>query len=110
MPHCIIEYSSDIENAKEILDTVRIVNTEIENSGLFDKKTIKTRALPIDVYLVGGVEKSFIHITVKILEGRTDTQKKDLSERILKCVLSKYNIENISVEIVELHTQSYSKN
>lgn len=110
MPHCIIEYSNDIENAKEILDTVRIVNTEIENSGLFDKKTIKTRALPIDVYLVGGVEKSFIHITVKILEGRTDTQKKDLSERILKCVLSKYNIENISVEIAELHTQSYSKN
>ncbi len=110
MPHCIIEYSDDLENKQDIIETVKAINTAIENSELFDNKTIKTRALPIHAYLVGGIKKPFIHITVKILEGRTDSQKQQLSNRLLQCMTTKYDIEDISVEIVELDINSYAKN
>ncbi len=102
MPHCIIEYSDDLDNKQDIIKTVKAINTAIENSELFDNKTIKTRALPIHTYLVGGIKKPFVHITVKILEGRTDSQKQQLSNRTLQCITAKYDIEDISVEIVEL--------
>ena len=107
MPHCIIEFSNDLNT--QIKETVKIVTTDIENSGLFNRRTIKTRAIPIDNYLVGGIEESFIHITVKMLEGRNNVQKKELSQCILRSVMKLYDIENISVEIMDLHTYSYSK-
>ena len=107
MPHCIIEFSNDLNT--RIKETVKTVTVDIENSGLFDKRTIKTRAIPINDYLVGGTEESFIHVTVKMLEGRSGVQKKELSQRILSSVMKLYDIENISVEIMDLHTYSYSK-
>ncbi|WP_109829754.1 5-carboxymethyl-2-hydroxymuconate Delta-isomerase [Reichenbachiella versicolor] len=109
MPHCIIEYSSDLDNNERIKETVQIVTRDLEDSGLFDKSSIKTRAIPYAVYLVGGEEKSFVHLTIKILNGRSYCQKKELSSRLLNTLIGQFDIENITVEVTEIDKNTYSK-
>ncbi|MCG1034786.1 5-carboxymethyl-2-hydroxymuconate Delta-isomerase [Polaribacter sargassicola] len=110
MPHCIIEYSNDLETRNKISKTVKVVNQELINSELFDNTTIKTRALPIKEYLVGGKKTSFIHTTIKSLQGRTDSQKKILSNKILNVLSVEYTfVKNISVEIIDINPNTYSK-
>lgn len=111
MPHCVIEYSNDLDKKKEIIQTVEMINQNLVDSKLFDKKTIKIRAIPISTYLIGGEKISFIHTTIRLLKGRTDKQKEVLSKKILNTLSNKYHlVENISVEIIDINPNCYAKN
>lgn len=85
MPHLIIEHSSDIKSSqiinlqKQIQDVMASV---VE--GNFDPDQCKCRAYSFDEYLVGKPNEetsSFIHVTIKILSGRTIEAKKKLAEK-----------------------------
>ena len=110
MPHCIIEYSNDLTSKLDIKQLVNTVFTGAVNSQLFTASHIKTRAIPFDEYLVGEHKTSFIHITVKLLSGRISEQRKMLSESI---IIELKNIVlppvSISVEVVDMEKESYSK-
>jgi len=111
MPHCIIEYSNDLDETKGIVKMVKMINQKLIDSEIFEKKTIKTRAVPISTYLVGGEKKSFIHTAVKLLKGRSDKQKGILSKNILNCLSNQYPlVRDISVEIIDINPNCYSKN
>lgn len=111
MPHCVIEYSSDLEENDKMFETVKIVNQQLVDSKLFDNRTIKSRALPISVYLTGGERVPFIHTTIRLLEGRTDREKEDLSKKVLQALFRKYKVvKDISVEVIDINKTSYSKN
>lgn len=47
MPHCVIEYSNDLEKNDKTTETVQMENQKLIDSELFDNKTIKTRAISI---------------------------------------------------------------
>lgn len=111
MPHCIIEYSTDLDEKDDLIKTVEMVNQNLVDSKLFEEKTIKTRAIPVSTFLVGGEKVSFLHATIRLLEGRTDKQKATLSKGILKTFTKKYPlIKNISVEVVDINPNCYAKN
>ncbi len=110
MPHCIIEYSAGIEKQVAPENLLNAVNNGAIQSGLFERDDIKTRAIEFTTFQTGSEKKAFIHVTARILSGRTMEQKKELSNLILE-QLKQLEIPSISltVEVVEIEKSSYSK-
>ena len=52
-------------------------------TNLFDKGDIKVRINPFEFYNIGNTKDDFIYTFANIMEGRTVTQKKNLSEKII---------------------------
>ena len=87
MPHIIIEHSSDFPK-----NSILNLQKEIQNimasitEGNFDADQCKARAFSFDEYLVGKPDHKtslFLHITIKILAGRTLEARKKLSEKVV---------------------------
>ncbi len=108
MPHCIIEHSSNITGDK----LVPLVYKGALKSELFeaDGSDIKVRVLPFEHYQTGNVNMDFIHVTLKILSGRSIEQKTMLSRSVLG-MLEMFVLEkaSISVEVVDIERESYAK-
>ncbi|UXI03865.1 5-carboxymethyl-2-hydroxymuconate Delta-isomerase [Photobacterium sp. TY1-4] len=110
MPHCIIEYSKGLEAA---ISPDELSSTVFEGalaSGLFTPADIKTRVIPYTSYQVGETTAGFIHVTARILAGRNETKKKNLSHQILER-LQQLDQPNTSytVEVVDIDVASYAK-
>jgi len=108
LPHCIIEYSKNLESRAAVL--MRGVYDASVKSGFFSEKGIKVRAIPYDHALVGGVESVFVHVTARIFAGRSTEQKAQLSELIMS-EIQQVGVESCSltVEVVDIDNQSYAK-
>lgn len=108
MPHCIIECSAtldcDLITSKVYLGTLESMLFEPDGSD------IKVRAITYHSYSVGGFKTDFIHITVKILSGRSLLQKTVLSKSI-QTKLSELDLVScsITVEVVDIERASYLK-
>jgi 5-carboxymethyl-2-hydroxymuconate isomerase len=108
MPHCVIECSdrldSDVLTSKVYLGALA--------SDLFapDGSDIKVRALAYSSYVVGGAKTDFVHVTVRVLSGRTMLQKVTLSKAI-QAKLNELGLVScsITVEIVDIERTSYLK-
>lgn len=110
MPHCIIEYSSGVADCIEIDDLVAAVHQGVLSSGLFDEYDIKTRALAYTHHRTGATRDSFVHVTVRLLSGRDDAQKVDLSEKLLATIEPLLPaVVSVGVEICDMHKDSYRK-
>ena len=87
--------------------------------GNFDADQCKARALAFDDYLVGLIDQttsSFIHITLKVLTGRSLQIRKNLAEKILEFSREfLFDLKlpgkrhEISVDIVEMERETYQK-
>ncbi|MCP4299040.1 MAG: 5-carboxymethyl-2-hydroxymuconate isomerase, partial [Gammaproteobacteria bacterium] len=80
------------------------------DSALFPEYDIKVRALPFRKHRTGQTRDSFVHVALHLLDGRSDEQKTMLSE----CVLGRIEallpeVVNVSVEILDIHRESYRK-
>lgn len=75
MPHCIIEYSKNLQKTVEPAELISLVHQAAFSSDLFDLKDMRSRAIAFDDYLVRDDKDSFIHVTLRIMIGRTETQK-----------------------------------
>ncbi|GAA5141463.1 5-carboxymethyl-2-hydroxymuconate isomerase [Thalassotalea piscium] len=83
MPHCIIEYAQPIEVLVSPEALIHAVYVGALNSQLFEAEDIKTRIIPFNHYSSGIIKQNFIHISLKILSGRTFQQRKVLSSAVL---------------------------
>lgn len=110
MPHCIVEYSQNLEQEVAPADWLEAVKNACIASQLFSVEDIKLRSLPFKNYISAGPEDAFVHVTIRLLSGRSSEQKKDLSERILASLLS-LPVSNISlsVEMRDMDRDCYSK-
>ncbi len=120
MPHIVIEHSKDIEknSIKALhLEIKKIMNSLVE--GNFDPDQCKCRAISFDEYFVGLPDQSnssFIHITIKILSGRTPEVRKklaqmsgDFAQKIFEDLKLPSARCDISVDVVEMDRDSYKK-
>lgn len=88
MPHLIIEHSNDI-NSQEIKNLqikIQDVMASI-TEGNFDPDQCKCRSHSFEEYFVGRPDQStssFLHVTIKILSGRTIEAKRKLAEKTLQ--------------------------
>lgn len=113
MPHLIIEHSSDIKKS-----TITALATEVQDimasitEGNFDPDQCKVRNFSFDEYLVGKIDQhnsSFIHITIKILSGRTIAARKKLSELTLQATKKLYaelsTTPNVADQIIAISSE-----
>lgn len=108
MPHCIIEHSVQINS--ELL--VPLVFSGALESELFeaDGSDIKVRAQAFTDYQTGLTSADFVHVTLKILSGRTLDQKQALSQGVLSALASLGLTQcAITVEVLDIDRASYSK-
>ena len=110
MPHCIVEYSEDVAEQVSIEELVKAVHLGVLSSGLFDEYDIKTRAAAYTCYRMGSTRDSFVHVTVRLLSGRDDAQKANLSEKLLARIEPMLpGVASVGVEICDMHRDSYRK-
>ena len=110
MPHCVIEYSSEVAEQVCVTELMAAVYEAAFSTGLFPEYHIKTRAVAYDHFRVGQTSDTFVHVNLHLLSGRDDGQKSDLSEKVLagiESLLPKVGV--VSVEIIDMHRASYRK-
>ena len=110
MPHFIIECNKDTTKFVEEKRLVQVVYNSALNSGLFSRDNIKARLKIYDVSLVAGEDHDFVHVWAYIRKGRTEHQKKSLSQEIVKVLKGLYpDAYLVSCDIRELDEASYFK-
>lgn len=110
MPHCIIEYSKDLDHNLAISELVSVVHQSVFSSGLFEESSIKTRAVEYSHYQTGLSATPFIHITLKIMFGRNHQQKKELTSIVLDTLKESSNAPiSLSVEVMDIEKVSYKR-
>ena len=105
MPHITIEHSKCIDEKIE--------------GGNFKVAGCKARSISFDKYYVAGKNQqttSFCHVTIKILEGRSDEIKAELAQTTAeftkKALENRDNLKeqnDLSVDIVDLDKKTYQK-
>lgn len=85
MPHIVMEYSANLADAFDVQGTVDDLHEAAIGSALFDVAAIRTRAVCRDHYRIadGNPANGFVHVVVRIREGRSDAQKEALGTGLL---------------------------
>ena len=108
MPHFVIDCSENIIKIKSPKDIIQKVYDTAESTDLFDKGDIKVRINPFEYYNVGNTKDDFIHVFANIMEGRTVSQKKNLSVKIITELKSMFtDVLVISINIRDFDKATY---
>ncbi len=117
MPHCILEYTSNLVAPPEIRDVLLGIHETLGATGLFTIEDIKSRAIRHEIAAVadGAPDRSFVTLTVEILEGRSDEVKGTISDALFAALMSSFSSAvassrcNLTVQIREIHRASYRR-
>ncbi len=110
MPHLVMEYSNSVQqrlNVQGLLEDLHIATIE---SQLFDSKTVKSRAVQVDHWLIGTQQDQadFIHVTLELLAGRSGEQKQALSQSLAAVLQQQANwITSLTVNIRDMDADSF---
>lgn len=108
MPHFIIDCSKNIINQKSPNTIMEKVHNAAESTKLFDDGDIKVRINSFKYYNIGNTKDDFIHIFANIMEGRSSSQKRILSKKIIKELKLMFpNVPIISINIRDFEKASY---
>jgi len=110
MPHCIIEYSQNLEQEVPPVDWLDVVKSACLTSGLFAGEDLTLRALAYKNFVTGGKDDAFVHVTIRMLSGRSVESRRMLSSLVLDA-LQGFKVVNVSftVEICEMDKETYTK-
>lgn len=114
MPHCVIEYSADLAQVPEFAPTLlRGVHQTVCDSALFDLPSVKSRLQACEWFCSGedAAATPFVHVTVKLLQGRSAEQKKLLAASIV-CYLSGLELPagvSFTADMVDMDSVAYAK-
>ena len=68
------------------------------------------RTIPYQNYQTGTTKEDFIHVTLRILSGRSDDNKATLSNTVMTQLESLSLVDaSITIEVVDMDRNSYSK-
>ena len=117
MPHCFLEYSSNIIDEIHFNDLLHKINNLLFSTGIFNLNDIKSRAVKHDLYVIGDGDsnRAFIALTISILSGRSDEIKEKITESALQllkdsfCDTLKEKKCSIAVQVIDIHRKSYRK-
>jgi 5-carboxymethyl-2-hydroxymuconate isomerase len=111
MPHIIVEYTSTMKlDMPELLSQL---HESLAGQDTVKIKAIKTRGVPVQHVIVGTGDWSdkMIHITLKLLPGRSDELKRTMAQdlHVIAKGFVKDDSASVTVEVTELHEASYIK-
>lgn len=105
MPHFVIDCSERIITSIPPEEIMKSVYNVARATQLFDPGDIKVRINPYKHYNNGNSNKDFIHVFANIMEGRTVSQKKDLS----KAIISRLKMMFLEVPIISINIRDFEK-
>ncbi len=115
MPHLTLEYTNNLT----ALDAGRVLlalNHALVASGQFEDIDIKSRALPLETFLIGTSvgNHAFVHVKLALLSGRSSQTKSELSSALLRvlranCEAGAGNHLQLCVEVQDIDRASYAK-
>lgn len=110
MPHCIIEYSESLEKQIQVQQLLQTVYDGAVASGLFQPEDIKVRANVYQHWYLNAPQQHFIHVTARILSGRTLNQREMLASELLSAINAlALSQSSVTVEVTEMERDSYRK-
>ncbi|MCG9755082.1 5-carboxymethyl-2-hydroxymuconate Delta-isomerase [Shewanella insulae] len=111
MPHCILEYSAPLAEQIAIDTLVDLVHRGAIESDLFEPASIKSRAYCAEHYCVGEAnDANFIHISFKIMPGRTSEQKLHLMQCVDRFIAPLCDtVSSITMEVLDIEREHYFK-
>jgi len=117
MPHCILEYSSNINDTINLKKLLHDINTMLVGTGVFNLMDIKSRAIEHDHYVVGDgdTNRAFVALTINIFSGRPDDVKENIAESALQLLRDAFNTTlqkkkcSITVQIGDIDRETYRK-
>ena len=88
MPHVIIEYSANLEEAVDVRELVRAAHTAVRATGIAPLTGLRTRGARRELYEVadGAPENAFVNVVARLAAGRTTEQRAELLEVLLEVV------------------------
>ncbi|HEV7231801.1 MAG TPA: 5-carboxymethyl-2-hydroxymuconate Delta-isomerase [Bacteroidia bacterium] len=108
MPHFVIDCSENIIKLKSPEEIMQAVYDVAEATGLFAQDDIKVRINPFKYYKLGKTKNDFIHIFGNIMEGRTISQRSDLSRQIISRLKVLFpDVSILSININEFEKATY---
>ena len=110
MPHCIIEYSAPLCEITPAATLIDAVYRAACDSDLFDNSHIRVRATAYHDYIAGYAADNFIHVTLRILSGRSQQQKSRLTDSVRErlCGLGLSSV-SVSVDIRDIDRETYAR-
>ena len=110
MPHFIIEHGNALNRVDDKEKALQLAADCGASCGFINPDDIKVRLIPVADFLALDGRRSFIHITVRVLEGRTDEKKGSLSESLRELFDENYpEVESISIDIIDMNANAYKK-
>jgi len=118
MPHCILEYSSNVIDPPEMRRVLLEINSALAQTGLFKLEDIKSRGIKHRDFVVGdgNPNRAFVTLNIQIFSGRSDEAKAQVSQaafHVLQTAFSK-SLEqqncSITVQVTDIHRPSYRRN
>ena len=108
MPHIIIEHTD--KTADQMATLCKAVFDAACGCETFpDPSTVKVRSR-LCANHTGGTGDDFVHVTVRMLAGRTDALKSEVSTAILATLQNHApTTASLTCEIVDMHAASYAK-
>jgi len=117
MPHCILEYSSNIVDRPDPTRLLTDIHEALASTSLFSLADIKSRIIRHDAYVVGdgAPERSFVTLNIQIFGGRSDEAKgriTDAATEVLKRAFPESLRRqkcSLTVQVSEIHRPSYRR-
>ncbi|MCB1559207.1 MAG: hypothetical protein KDJ50_09830 [Alphaproteobacteria bacterium] len=115
MPHIIAELNNNLLSPEQERQLLNILHNELAKEPSVDLDRIKTRAVHLSSVLVGNesLSDNMLHITVKLLEGRSIETRKTIAlsiQNAAQSYLQEQSIQQckVTVDIVEMISATYA--
>lgn len=108
MPHFVVDCSESILDLCDADELMGVVFSAAASTKLFAESGaggIKVRLRPCQHFQNVDSQPHFVHVFANIMEGRTQTQKRDLSIRIVRALTDLLP----SVEIISMNVRDFEK-
>ncbi|MDX2483177.1 MAG: hypothetical protein QNK42_05905 [Pseudodonghicola sp.] len=110
MPHFIIEAAGALDAPDDRQAAMTIVANVGAAQTFINRDDIKVRLYPCADFLALDGRTSFLHITVRLLAGRTAEQKETLACALRDALGERFaKVQSISIEICDMDPVSYKK-
>lgn len=111
MPHLVLEFSKGLDDSHDMPALCQTLFDALAAQPAFPQPAnLKIRASAVPYSVIGTEPQSFVHATLRLLPGRDDDTKSQLTQAVLSALQSHLpQVGSLTVEIVELHGASYAK-
>lgn len=110
MPHCVIEHFGAFTTSADRNSAMQLALSVCAASNVMSLADIKVRCVEADDILFGDGRRSFVHITLSMLTGRSDEQKDMVAQSLRDMFRDRYrDVQSISVDVRDMNPACYRK-